>query len=74
MLNFLLFGKASTGINPSTVASIPDLATGESPTPSGSSQVDGKKRAIDEDDDATATDDENPASTKRARKKRGQLK
>jgi hypothetical protein len=44
-----------------------------SPTDS-SSKKDGKKRAVDEEGEATATEDEGPGSSKGAKKRKTQVK
>ena len=43
-------------------------------TTAGSSKADGKKRAVDEDDEATATDDEAPVADKPSKKRKAQHK
>ena len=46
----------------------------EMPVPSTSLKKEGKKRAIDEDDEATATDDDGPIPDKTAKKRKSQHK
>ena len=46
----------------------------EAPTPSSSSKAEGKKRAIEDDGEATATDDEAPHHEKGPKKRKATLK
>lgn len=46
----------------------------ETSSPEISSKKDGKKRAVDDDGDATATDEEGPSQAKTTKKKRGMNK